>query len=145
MDKPNEVGFVLKQINDKMQQLVNHQLLPFGLTMTQAKFLGFLRSRQSVVTSQKDFETHFDIAHTTAIGVLRRLEQKGLIEIVSDPDDKRRRLVNLLPAEDEIHSQVVETKRRIDKQMTKNMSEDQVRELESRLLQLHQNLLELDE
>ncbi|WP_321339500.1 MarR family transcriptional regulator [uncultured Cohaesibacter sp.] len=137
------VGFILKQINDKLGQYMNNELQPFGLTMTQSKFLRFLNSRKGMDTSQKDIEDYFDIAHSTVIGVLKRLEQKELIGFVDDPKDRRKKLVILLPAEQEIHEQVKRAKKRIDEQMLKGMTQDQIEALEQTLKQLHNNILDL--
>ncbi|WP_319568774.1 MarR family winged helix-turn-helix transcriptional regulator [Cohaesibacter marisflavi] len=137
------VGFILKQINDKLSQYMNNELQPFGLTMTQAKFLRFLNSRKGMDTSQKDIEDYFDIAHSTVIGVLRRLEQKELVTFVDDPKDRRKKLVILLPAEQKIHDQVQRAKKRIDEQMLKGMTQDQIEALEKSLKQLHDNILDL--
>nr|WP_321457354.1 MarR family transcriptional regulator [uncultured Cohaesibacter sp.] len=137
------VGFVLKQINDKLNQYMNNELQPFGITMTQAKFLRFLRDRRGMDTSQKDIEDYFDIAHSTVIGVLKRLEQKGLISFVEDSSDRRKKLVVLLPAEQELHDQVLAAKRKIDRQMIKGMTPSQIETLEETLNQLHENILDL--
>lgn len=137
------VGFILKQINDKLNQYMNIELQPFGLTMTQAKFLRFLNGRRGMDTSQKDIEDYFDIAHSTVIGVLKRLEQKELVTFVDDPTDRRKKLVILLPAEQRIHEQVQRAKKRIDEQMLKGMTEDQIEALEKSLKQLHDNILDL--
>nr|WP_319484826.1 MarR family transcriptional regulator [uncultured Cohaesibacter sp.] len=137
------VGFLLKQINDKLSQYMNNELHPFGLTHTQAKFLRFLNDRKGMDTSQKDIEDHFGIAHSTVIGVLKRLEQKDLVALVQDPVDRRKKLVVLLPAEEKIHAQVQIAKKRIDQQMIKGMSPQQIDALETSLRQLHENIHEL--
>ena len=143
MTEFSHVGFLLKQINDKLTQYMNNELQPFGLTTTQAKFLRFLNGRKGANTSQKDIEEYFDIAHSTVIGVLKRLEQKKLVSFVEDPNDRRKKLVVLLPAEQEIHEQVKRAKARIDEQMLNGMTEAQVKELEKSLIQLHDNILGL--
>ncbi|WP_319410271.1 MarR family transcriptional regulator [uncultured Cohaesibacter sp.] len=143
MTEFSTVGFVLKQINDKLNQYMNNELQPFGLTMTQTKFLRFLNSRKGMDTSQKDIEDYFDIAHSTVIGVLKRLEQKGFISFVADPEDGRKKLVILQPAEEELHLQVERSKRRIDEQLIKGMTDEQVEELLKSLKLLHENILEL--
>nr|WP_319389378.1 MarR family transcriptional regulator [uncultured Cohaesibacter sp.] len=137
------VGFLLKQINDKLSQYMNNELHPFGLTNTQAKFLRFLHVRKGMDTSQKDIEDHFGIAHSTVIGVLKRLEQKDLVAFVQDPEDRRKKLVVLQPAEEKIHEQVQVAKKHIDQLMIRGMSPEQVASLEAGLRQLHENIHEL--
>ena len=145
MGEPSNIGFLLKQINDKMRQMVDKELHPFDLTLTQVRFLAFLRSRLQKDTSVRDFEDHFDIAHTTVLGVLKRLEQKSLVTFVTDPNDGRRKLVTLAPAEAQIHRQVMAAKQRIETRLTQHMTPHDRMQLEATLRRLHTNLLEPDD
>ena len=130
------IGFLLKQLHDRMKQMMDAELQPFGLTMTQAKFLGFLRSREGQPTTQKDLEIHFGIAHPTVIGVLKRLKQKGLVTTMPDPEDKRRKLVLLAPAEEEIYAHVRTGRQHIEDRLTKDLSVAQQQDLKDILARL---------
>lgn len=139
LETPN-IGFLLKQINDKMKQVVDAELQPFGLTSTQAHFLHFLRCHNDEVVSQKDFEDYFEISHPTVTGVLRRLEQKELVRIETDPDDRRRNLVFLGPAEAALHGQVIESKKKIDHCLIRSLTPAEQERLQSMLILLNDDL-----
>ncbi|WP_319532956.1 MarR family transcriptional regulator [uncultured Cohaesibacter sp.] len=134
------IGFLLKQLNDSMKQVVDTELQPFGLTMTQGQFLYFLRTRMGKKTSPRDFEEHFGIAHPTVVGVLKRLEQKDLITSTSDPDDGRRKIIALAPAEKQIHHQALATRRTIDARLVEGFTASEVSDLKIMLKRLLANI-----
>lgn len=46
----------------------------------------------------KELEQILHVAQSTAAGIVSRLEQKGLVEALGDPDDRRVKLVRLTQA-----------------------------------------------
>ncbi|SNY90163.1 DNA-binding transcriptional regulator, MarR family [Cohaesibacter sp. ES.047] len=134
------IGFLLKQLNDGTKQMVDAKLQPFGLTMTQAQFLYFLRTRMGKTTTPKHFEEHFGIAHPTVVGVLKRLEQKELIAAMPDPEDGRRKIITLAPAEQQIHRQVQATRQTIEACLIDKMTPQEVADLKIMLERLLANI-----
>lgn len=96
MANKNDIGFLIKRIHDQVAKNANERLRPFQVTLTQARILEFLQSREGRKTSQKTLEKFLEIAHPTINGLLKRLEAKGFITIQPDEEDKRVKNVSLV-------------------------------------------------
>ena len=93
--KHNNTGFYIKRISDYIESDANRALEQYGITCSQARVLSFLLKSQGKVTIQKDIENYLEIKHPTVIGILQRMEAKGLIVSEVDPQDKRQRIITL--------------------------------------------------
>ena len=88
-------GTLLKQINDIMEKNANNALRGQNLTISQSGVLMLLDEKEEKTATFKELEKKFGVSQPTMVGLLSRLEQKNLIEILSDPDDKRIRRAHL--------------------------------------------------
>ena len=89
MKNQDTCGAMIKQINDELEKRANNALRPHNLTMAQMQVLLTLDDASGGQMSLKDLEQRFHVAQSTAAGIVSRLEQKGLIEALGDPEDKR--------------------------------------------------------
>jgi len=89
MKNEDTCGAVIKQINDELEKRANNALRPHNLTMTQMHMLLILDEASGGQLPLKDLEQRLHVAQSTAAGIVSRLEQKGLIEALGDPQDKR--------------------------------------------------------
>ena len=74
----NDVGYLIKSINDKLKVRADAELKQYHLTMSQSRVLVYLRSRGGQAT-QKEIETFLDVAHPTVVGLVSRMEQNGYV------------------------------------------------------------------
>lgn len=88
-------GAVLKQINDIMEKNANNALREQDLTISQSGVLVMLDEKEGKTATFKELEKSFGVSQPTMVGLLNRLEQKDLVEILNDPDDKRIRRAHL--------------------------------------------------
>lgn len=88
-------GAMLKQINDIMEKKANNALRGQDLTISQSGVLVLLDGKIDKTAAFKELEKEFGVSQPTMVGILSRLEQKKLVEILTDPDDKRIRLAHL--------------------------------------------------
>lgn len=95
MKNQNTCGALVKQINDELGKRANNALRPHNLTMAQMQVLLTLDDVSSGQMSLKDLEQSLHVAQSTAAGIVSRLEQKGLIEALGDPEDKRVKKVRI--------------------------------------------------
>lgn len=95
MNNQDTCGAMVKQINDELEKRANNALRPHNLTMTQMQVLLTLDDVSSGQMSLKDLEQSLHVAQSTAAGIVSRLEQKGLIEALGDPEDKRVKKVRI--------------------------------------------------
>lgn len=104
----NDVGYLIKRINDKLKVRADAELKKYHLTMSQSRVLVYLRSRDGQAT-QKEIETFLDVAHPTVVGLVSRMEQNGYVTCWPC-EDGRNKYVKLTPQAEAI-----------DKDMQENM------------------------
>lgn len=91
-------GPVLKQLTDVLTKQVNNELREEGLTMSQMRVLVILDEKQNKTASMKDIEKELAVAQPTTAGIIRRIEEKGLIIYLADPENKRAKWIQLTEA-----------------------------------------------
>ena len=104
----NDVGYLIKSINDKLKGRADAELKQYHLTISQSRVLVYLRSRGGQAT-QKEIETFLDVAHPTIVGLVSRMEQNGYVTCWPC-EDGRNKYVKLTPQAEAI-----------DKDMQENM------------------------
>ncbi len=65
------------------------------LTAAQGHIMGYLAHCQQP-PCPRDVETEFQLSHPTVSGILSRLEQKGFVELRTDPQDRRCKRIYVL-------------------------------------------------
>ena len=110
----NDVGYLIKSINDKLKVRADAELKKYHLTMSQSRVLVYLRSRGGQAT-QKEIETFLDVAHPTVVGLVSRMEQNGYVTCWPC-EDGRNKYVKLTPQAEAI-----------DKDMQRNQLENEER------------------
>lgn len=96
MEKPIAgYGWFMKRIDNALAKEANSNLQALNLTMQQNRVLIQLAHAEEHTLSLKALEEHFCAAQSTVAGLVSRLERKGLIEALSDPADRRIKLVRL--------------------------------------------------
>ena len=110
----NDVGYLIKSINDKLAARADAELKQFNLTMSQCRVFLYLSSRGGQAT-QKEIETFLDVAHPTVVGLVSRMEQNGYV-ICWPCEDGRNKYVKLTPQAEAI-----------DKDMQRNQLENEER------------------
>lgn len=87
-----QVGYLLRLANQRHSSLFQ-EIVPFGLTPTQFAALVKLAELGSCSQNELGRRTAMDVA--TIKGVVERLNKKGLVEIDTDPNDKRRAILSI--------------------------------------------------
>ncbi|MBA1394519.1 MarR family transcriptional regulator [Lactobacillus sp. XV13L] len=82
---------VEKELNHEMHNLFTE----FNLTGTQVALLTYLYEARSRTVSQKELEKVFAISHPTIRSIVKRLEQRNLINIATLKSDKRQIILSL--------------------------------------------------
>ena len=135
-------GHYIKRISDFIEADANKQLEQFGITWSQARFLSYLLNRKNKTTIQKDIEEYFQIKHPTAIGILQRMEAKGLIVTTVDPSDKRQRIITptaiAFELEGKIYDHIVDS----EKRMGAGMTEEEISTLKELLYKVYRNTID---
>lgn len=98
MNERTDCGKLLKQIHDEMRKNINNAMRAQNMTMAQWDALLELDLVPEKQLSFKDLEQRLRIAQSTTVGIISRLEQKGLVEGLGDPNDRRVKLARITPA-----------------------------------------------
>lgn len=88
-------GIYIKQIHDELERQSNQALRSSDLTLAQVSALLALRETPEGQLPLKELERALRVAQSTAVGIVKRLEQKGFVVSFGDPRDKRIKIVRL--------------------------------------------------
>lgn len=130
---------LFKRIWEREEKYANAKLSDFGLTFTQSNALEYIVERNGAAT-QKDLEYHMEIQHSAVVGIVSRLEAKGMI--VTTPCDKDRRQKLLFPTElgRKTCDNICEDKNRVARALIEGFSDDEIKVLEGMLMRVYTNL-----
>jgi len=93
--KSNTCGRLIKQINDALEKNANNNLRADDLTLSQLNVLMILNELPEKRMTMKELEHILKVAQPTVVGIIKRLEQKDLVESFGDATDKRIKNVKL--------------------------------------------------
>lgn len=108
----NDVGYLIKSINDKLKVKADAELKQYNLTMAQCRVLTYLSSQGGQAT-QKEIEVFLNVSHPTVVGIVSRMEQNGYVTCWPC-EDGRNKYVRLTPQAEAI-----------DKDMQRNQLENE--------------------
>lgn len=89
-----DIGYLLKNINDRLKMRADAELGRYNLTFAQSRVFGFLNTCGGAA-SQKDIERYLQVSHPTVVGLVSRLDQRGFVVCRTDVADRRNKIVEL--------------------------------------------------
>ena len=89
-------GRIFRSLDRALGRRMDQALAGMDLTFAQGHIIGYLVHCQTPPCA-KDIEERFHLSHPTVSGLLARLEKKEFIALREDPEDRRRKLVYVLP------------------------------------------------
>ena len=137
----NDTGLLLKKISNRLECNRNRALKELGLTATQVDLLYYPYSHQEQENTLSDITAFFGIQHTSAIHVLKILEEKGYI--LKKPTKRNPRFKNICltdkgyPLMEKFDANIAA----IHQQLFAGITESEITELD-RLLKIIYNNLE---
>ncbi|WP_026490525.1 MarR family winged helix-turn-helix transcriptional regulator [Butyrivibrio sp. XBB1001] len=91
-DKEHEpLGFKFRLIHEGFANMLNKQLRDEDMTFSQMILVSYLWENKDKKVTQKDISQALQIKHPTTIGLLKRLEDKEMVKVVVDPDNRKYR------------------------------------------------------
>lgn len=141
-DSPSlhDVGFLIKLVHDALDRTINRELESVRLTNSQLAVLTFFQFRGDANTTIRDIQEYLNVSHPTAAGLVKRLEQKGFVHLLVDPDDKRARIVRLTDAARAEFATDTRSTTELEELMMKGLDPDERNQLRSLLLRVYQNI-----
>ena len=95
MNEQNNCGMLIRQINNAFEKKANSRLKEKDLTFSQMSALIEILNMPAGKTTFKELEKRLSLAQSTTVGLISRLEQKKLVHVSGDKDDKRIKYVEI--------------------------------------------------
>lgn len=128
-----QYGHYLRILHWCTDQAMTAALETMDLTAAQGHIMAYL-VHQEQPPCPRDIEKAFHLTHPTVSGILCRLEQKGFLELRTDPQDRRCKRIYILPKGWECHELMHNTIDRNEQRLVEGFSPEE-RQQFSALLQ----------
>lgn len=86
---------MIRQINSATEKRINNEMRNTDLTHAQICLIFSLIEKGNGCCCLKDLERHLRLAQSTTLGIVKRSEEKGLVECFHDPEDRRSKSVRV--------------------------------------------------
>ena len=125
-------GFLIRVLHHCARQSMDSAMETMELTASQGPIMAYLAHAEQP-PCPRDLEADFHLTHPTVSGLLSRLEQKGFVELRTDPEDRRCKRIYILDKGWQCHEVMHRTIQENERRMTEGFTEEE-RELFSNLL-----------
>ncbi len=139
MDSSKHLGHRLKIINDTIVADGNAIMKEKKLTLSQVRLLVFLRHHGGSA-HQKELEDFFGVTHPTLIGIIKRLEAKGMVAVSIDNDDRRARIISLTESGDKECDYARKGVEKVEAILVEGFTEEEIIQLGNMLDRVMDNL-----
>ncbi len=147
MDLTRESELISSYIREcsHMIHVKGHELAQeYGLTYDQYHILLFIERTKADPPSIRDISIKFNIAQNTTSEKITRLEDKKLVEKISDENDRRVMRIKILDEGVDILKKIrKERAHRITYKALESMSQDEIESLMKNLEKLHESFKEV--
>lgn len=126
-------GVLIKKLDKVFKQNFDQELERVGLTFSLMRVLRFLEDNPNTKITQKDISKELDIQHSTTIGLLKRMQEKGLVTVVVDEDNRRCRNIFLTSKAEEISCEMERGRTIMENRVVASFTEEE-KEIFYRLL-----------
>ena len=136
------IAFYFKKINEEMTKKMNIALKKYDLHFSQLEALLFIFKCENQTASLQQIKNHFNLAHPTVIGIMKRLEAKGFVKSFTDQKDKRIRLYKLTDKAYDFKSKSIIGRKNVESNFEKSLSQEEYYQLKLLLNKVYLNLIE---
>ncbi len=134
------LGYKFKRINEMFKARMNEDMKRSGVTFSQNEILFYLMKNKDHDVNQQELCRALQVAHPTVIGLINRMEEKGLVERKVDPSNRRNRYIALTEKAGQFLLQTRELRCRNDQLIVRNMSEEEKETLNELLTRVYDNM-----
>ena len=134
-----DVGYLIKNINDKLKVRADEDLKQSNLTLVQSRVLVFLDNKGGQAT-QKEIEVFLEVSHPTVVGIISRMEKKGYLCCWMDRQDKRNKVVALTEQAKALGNEMKQRVSCNEQRLLASLSQEDIERLKKTLLIIYHNL-----
>ena len=132
-------GRIFRSLDCALGQRMDQALSGMDLTFSQGHIMGYLAHRDTPPCA-RDIEDRFHLSHPTVSGLLSRLEKKEFIQLREDPEDRRRKLVYILPKGQQCNETMYAVILHGDKKLLEGFSQEEADRFRQYLLRALRNV-----
>lgn len=136
------LGVQFRLINEQLRRAWDHSMKAIDLSMAQMGVLICLDHMRDRKVSQKMLCDVFHVKHPTMVGILKRMEERGLVEQRVDESNRRARVVTLTPVSEAFLQKHKSNMMERDSHFLDSFTVDEKREFQRLLTKFYTNLLE---
>lgn len=136
--KTDKIAVLVKQVALKFDRESIPVFQKYNMTGSQYKILKYIYMQDSQMTTLKDLQQHFGMAHPTIIGILDNLEKNDFVRRIENPDDHRSHLIVLTEKAQNEGEELISIGDELENQLTKSLNREEKKtlaELLNRLLE----------
>lgn len=134
-----DVGYLIKNINDKLKAKADADLKHYNLTFAQSRVLAFLYKKGGSAT-QKEIEVFLEVSHPTVVGIVSRMEQNGHVVAWIDETDKRNKIVKLTKQAEIMGKDMEQNLYNNEREMLTSLTPIEIEQLKRMLAVIYKNL-----
>ncbi len=138
------IGPTIKMISEALMRDGNRSLGKEGITFSQMMTLDALCDSPGGPLSQSQLAEALRVSHPTVVGLIGRMEEKGLVETAVSPHDRRMRLVSVTERGRDAWERCVSSRNHADAVMLEGLSDKQAHALSEMLEKVLSNLLDAE-
>lgn len=131
-----KISLLIKKLALVFDKLSNQLLLPYDLTGSQLKILMVLYHTPGDSVRQADIEAKFSMTNPTVTGLVQKLEAKGLVKRIPNPEDKRSKVLVLTERSMVMKDELLALADSLERQMTANLTSAECDQLAALLAKL---------
>lgn len=133
------IGYLLKQITDKIKVAADASFKEKNLTLAQVRVLEFVM-RKGGNTTQKSIENYLEVSHPTVVGIVSRMEKSGYLICYFDKEDKRNKIVEITEQAVLISHELEEERIAQEEKLLKGLTEEDIKKLYYMLCNIRKNI-----
>ena len=136
----NELKKLDVDISRKLFSIAKENKISFYPSPLQDKITKYLIENNKREVYQKELEEVFEVRKATISGVLFTMEKNEVIKRVASENDARQKKIVLTKKSKKIYEEVKETFKKLDEEITKNISEEELNNFLSTIEKIRKNI-----
>lgn len=133
MNEQNSCIMLIRQLHNAVEKRANSQLKEKDLTLSQMTALVEILNAPAKKLTFKELEKCLSLAQSTTAGLISRLEQKNLVCVSGDRDDKRIKYVEITSLGEDFCNKARQEMEHTERQLLENLSDEETKTLFSLL------------
>ena len=117
-------GFLVRIMHWCGSNAMDNAMKKMDLTSSQGHIMAYL-AHAKTPPCPRDLEAEFHMTHPTVSGLLSRLEQKGFIELRTDPEDRRVKRIYVLEKGIQCHEVMHQTIQNNEQRMVQGFTPEE--------------------